>query len=266
MSRPSRGAGWCSKDLSALRPSEVTWVIVDLETTGLDPCRDAIREVAAFVVRPGGQIESAAAWQADGDPADALVAGLARLAQLTSAGGVLVAHNLAFDLSFLAMCPDAPKLLVRPPAWLCTMRMVSEIETLDVFARRFGVEISGRHTAEGDAFALARVLAVLAKRYGLRDIGEIAVELRAGRGSRSKRSTAQSESGGWSAVRAGLDHVVPIAPVSRQQRDTFDATVRLLAHPSSGPENLVDHDACVTILRCAQITAAALDLLVAELS
>jgi DNA polymerase III epsilon subunit-like protein len=160
------------------------FVAVDLETTGLDPQRDAVVAAAAIPVR-GGVPQSGYVTLVDpGRPipasssaihgiTDSMVAGApgieAVLDSLTGVwgDGILVGHGVAFDLAVLAReaqvrgrrLPDTPT--------LCTMRLTAALHphwtdvTLDTIAGRFGVKIRDRHTARGDAEAAAAILMAL---------------------------------------------------------------------------------------------------------
>ncbi|MFP4150150.1 MAG: exonuclease domain-containing protein, partial [Nitriliruptoraceae bacterium] len=97
---------------------DTTFVVLDLETTGLDPARDRITEVGAVRVRGGEVLGELRTFVHPGRPippavtavtgiTDAMVAHApseaAVLGHVLSFldGAVLVAHNAAFDLSFL---------------------------------------------------------------------------------------------------------------------------------------------------------------------
>ena len=105
-------------------------------------------------------------------------------------GRVFVAHNVAFDWAFvsgelLRTAGEAPD-----PVRLCTIRMVRRLvpelryRNLDVVSRHFGVDVSGRHRAYGDALATARVLLRLldeAAGRGLDDLASLDAYLRGAR-------------------------------------------------------------------------------------
>ncbi len=78
-------------------------------------------------------------------------------------GRVFVAHNAAFDWRFVgAEMARCDRQLSGPT--LCTVRLARRLlpelprRSLDMVARHFGVEITARHRAAGDAEATARVL------------------------------------------------------------------------------------------------------------
>src|SRR4051794_18262984 len=98
--------------------AEVTFVVVDLETTGGSPNTAAITEVGAVKVRGGqvlGEFQTLVNPMTDIPPfiavltgiTDAMVAGAPTLRSVLPSflewarGSVLVAHNAPFDLGFL---------------------------------------------------------------------------------------------------------------------------------------------------------------------
>lgn len=162
----------------------LTFVVLDTETTGLEPARDALCSVAGVrivnsrlmsgelfdvLVEPGRPIPAAAsrvhgitdAMVAGAEPASVV---LARFRAFLD-DAVLVAHNAAFDLAFLRRAEEAAGVSFSVPV-LDTVLLgahvfgTSESLTLDALAGRFGVEIppEARHTALGDARATAQVL------------------------------------------------------------------------------------------------------------
>lgn len=162
----------------------LTFVVFDTETTGLEPARDALCSVAGVrivnnrlisgeifdvLVDPGRPIPAVAS-RVHGIT-DAMVAGaeppsvvVARFRAFLD-DGVLVAHNAAFDLSFLRREEEAAGIAFDAPV-LDTVLLgahlfgTRESLTLDALAERFGVTIppEARHTALGDARATAQVL------------------------------------------------------------------------------------------------------------
>jgi DNA polymerase III epsilon subunit-like protein len=176
------------------------FVAIDLETTGLDPRRDDVVSLAAIpfvggrpergyvtLVDPRRPIPRASTRIHGID--DARVAGAPTLTEVLPrldgicAGRLLVGHDVAFDLAVLARArrrrglaePEAFALDTRRltvalyPAW----RRVSELESV---AARLGIEVEGRHTAEGDARLAGAILVSLLdefRRRGVRTIGAL---------------------------------------------------------------------------------------------
>jgi DNA polymerase-3 subunit epsilon len=120
---------------------EVTFVVLDLETTGGSAGTDSITEVGAVKVRGGVQLGELATLVDPGTGVppgivaltgitSAMIAGAPRLPQVLPSvleflrGAVLVAHNAPFDAGFLrAACQRHGQVWPRPPV-LCTARLV----------------------------------------------------------------------------------------------------------------------------------------------
>lgn len=161
--------------------AEVPFLVVDIETTGLDPERAGVVEIACVVVH--GETRPRPAFETLVDPGhaipnsdihgitDADVDGAPRFAELRAAlrglmaNRVLVAHNAAFERRHLeARWGDAGELFHAP--WLCTMRLPSQLGfgsgrmPLWWASQRAGFEHpeGQRHHAASDAMATARVL------------------------------------------------------------------------------------------------------------
>lgn len=172
----------------------VRFAIVDLETTGLDPRRHRILQMAVVMVDGRGEVLDRWAtyvrpkWgrlsrlgpvhvhgirhrdlRGAPRPADALDQLVARLD-----GAVLTAHNLVFDLSFLEAearrtgrtLPDGPR--------LCTLETSRRLDPdrhmrhrLSDLCARHGIEVVRPHDALADADATALVLPHLLDAHGV---------------------------------------------------------------------------------------------------
>ena len=93
---------------------------------------------------------------------------------------VLVAHNAAFDMKFLSLKQDEMGLCFDSPVLdtlLLSVWLHGDVaeHSLDAIAERFGIEVSGRHTALGDALVTAgifvRMIGLLEAR-GVTTLGE----------------------------------------------------------------------------------------------
>jgi DNA polymerase-3 subunit epsilon len=188
-----------SWDDRALR--DLAYTVFDTETTGLYPNEGdeivsigAVRVVNGRVLRqetyeqlvdPGRDISPASyavhgisAAMVRGQPTVELaLQAFARFAEDT----VLVGHDVAFDLQFVALKEKAAGVRLTQPA-LDTLLLDAVVHpdhtehSLEVLAARLGVDVVGRHTALGDALVTAEVfvrLVPLLERHGLRTLGDV---------------------------------------------------------------------------------------------
>jgi DNA polymerase-3 subunit epsilon len=174
-----------------------SYVVFDLETTGLRPSRDdTIVQIGAVRLEGGVETASFNTLVAPGRPippvstryhgiTDAMVArapppaeALAAFADF-AAGAVLVAHNAAFDLTALAGAAErqgAPRL---PNPALCSMIVASWLDprepdvSLDGLCGRMGLVIEHRHHALGDARATAVLWMALLSRASARGVADL---------------------------------------------------------------------------------------------
>ncbi|TBH21455.1 3'-5' exonuclease [Thermus thermamylovorans] len=167
----------------------------DLETTGLDPEKDAIialgavhllgrrvlrQETFEALVDPGRPIPRASTeihgltWEMlQGKPRlEEVLPGFRAFLEDT----VLLAHNGAFDMAFLRRAGvDQPPLV---DTLLLSHLLFPDLQDhrLERLAERFGVPVLGRHTALGDALMTAEVFArmvPLLRERGYRTLGEV---------------------------------------------------------------------------------------------
>jgi DNA polymerase III epsilon subunit family exonuclease len=175
------------------------FVAIDLETTGLDPRRDAIIEIAAvpFVagrsepgyvthVNPGRPIPPESSrihgiTESMVDRAPTIADALERL-DAVCGRHVLVGHAIAFDLAVLTRERRAHGYGPVTNTALDTMLLAAALHPewgrfdFEEIASRIGVGILGRHTAEGDARAAGEVLIALLpeiRARGARGLDEI---------------------------------------------------------------------------------------------
>jgi DNA polymerase-3 subunit epsilon len=171
----------------------LTWVVVDVETTGTGVWRgDRLTEWAAVVVRNGKVAEVVESLV---NPQRVIPYHVSRLTNITGemvaraplfadvcssvvevlSGGVFVAHNATFDWHFLSqevLRAGGGRLTGRR---LCTVRLARAVlpqlprRSLDALSAYFGVENHARHRAGGDALATAKVLTRLLGLAGERD-------------------------------------------------------------------------------------------------
>jgi DNA polymerase-3 subunit epsilon/CBS domain-containing protein len=175
-------------------------VALDTETTGLDPARAHIVEIAAVrigggrldaagalrrLVRPGGPIPPEASrihGIDDAAVADALLfdAVWPEFADFIG-GSLLVGHTVGFDLAVLKTECATAGLAWRAPRTLDTRLLAELVQpnlagfTLDQLAAWLGVAVENRHSALGDAVTTAQIfLALLPKlrEGGIRTLAE----------------------------------------------------------------------------------------------
>lgn len=170
---------------------EVTFVVLDLETTGGSAGADAITEIGAVKIRGGEQVGELATLV---DPGTRVPPQIVALTGITTAmiadaprlnvvlptlleflaGSVLVAHNAPFDAGFLrAACERHGRPWPRPPV-LCTARLARAVLSRDeapsvrlgALAKLFGTATQPNHRALADARATVEVLHRLLERVG----------------------------------------------------------------------------------------------------
>jgi len=178
----------------ALGPTlaELTFVVVDLETSGGSADGDAITEVAAVKVRGGEVLGELQALVNPGRPIAAFVSDLTGIrdamvsqappisAVLPSllefmAGSVLVAHNAGFDVSFLRAACERHGYQWPDPPVLDTVQLARRVLATDddvrdcrlaTLAEVFHARVAPSHRALDDARATVDVLHGLFERVG----------------------------------------------------------------------------------------------------
>jgi DNA polymerase III subunit epsilon len=176
---------------------EITFVVVDLETTGGrmagrdGKIADAITEIGAVKVRGGVVLGEFATLV---DPQRSIPPQIVQLTGITTAmvcdaptidavlpmflefarGAVLVAHNARFDVGFLRSAADQCGIRWSRPQVLCTVQLARRVLTreeapsvrLAALARLFAVASEPTHRALDDARATVDVLHALIERVG----------------------------------------------------------------------------------------------------
>ncbi len=202
---------------AALR--DLDYVVFDTETTGLDPSGgDRIISLAGVRV-VNGRVLRGEVFDQLIDPGRSIPAASTKIHHITNAmiagaptpaqalrrfhgfaqGAVLVAHNAAFDMRFLALEQEAAGVAFDHPV-LDTVLLAAHLHgqtdslTLDALAGRFAIEIppEARHTALGDSLATAEVLLRLfdmLEAAGVRTLGEALAASR-GAGAIRRRQAA----------------------------------------------------------------------------
>jgi DNA polymerase-3 subunit epsilon len=179
------------------RLEEARWVVVDCETSGLDPKRDRLLSVGAVAVRGEridlGETYAALVGQAEPSaPQNILIHGIGGDRQRSGRAASEVLPELWHFVSDATPCAfhasfDAEVLRRAAPAharrerWLDLAELAPALFAapagpLDEWLARFGIEPVARHDALGDAFSTAQLMLVLlaeARRQGMRTSREL---------------------------------------------------------------------------------------------
>lgn len=198
--------------ISALR-----FLVVDVETTGMRAAfEDRVTEFAAVAVEGGAIVPVLHSLVNPGRSipwrisvltgiTDRMVVGappfrrIAPLVRDAMEARVFVAHNAAFDWGFVSAELDRAGEPVPDVAQLCTVKLARRVlpflprRSLDHVTAHYGVAITGRHRADGDAVATAEVLRRLladAEAQGAATWGELQALTSRGTGAarRARRS------------------------------------------------------------------------------
>ncbi len=169
--------------------SEVTFCVVDLETTGGSPVDSRITEIGAVKYRGGERIGAFSSLVNPLEPIPPFITHLTGIDDLAVAGQphidevlptfvefarstVFVAHNARFDYSFLNLALQGLDYDPIPPPPVCTARLARRVVWPDVpnvrlqtLANYFRTRSKPTHRALADAEACAEVL------HGLLDLG-----------------------------------------------------------------------------------------------
>lgn len=170
---------------------EVSFVIIDLETTGASPASAGITEIGAVKVRGGQVIGEFSTLVNPGHPIPAFIAALTgitdrlvqdcpRLASVLPSllefisGAVLVAHNAPYDVGFLKAACSLNGHAWPSPQVVDTARLArvalhrDEVRNckLSTLATHFHTEVTPSHRALDDARATNEVFHALLERLG----------------------------------------------------------------------------------------------------
>lgn len=171
-----------SRGRSEARRNGRGYAVLDVETTGLDPYRDRVIQVAIRQIAADGTAESE--WETLVNPGVGVDPGPVEVHGLTSAdlagaplfrdvaaaiaqrlaGRVFVAHNAAFDWTFVAVESDRAGVRLEVLEWLCTMRFAKALalevpdKSLATIAAYYAVEQLKAHDAGDDTRVAAEIL------------------------------------------------------------------------------------------------------------
>jgi DNA polymerase III subunit epsilon len=176
-------------ELSKANQSKIaSFVVVDLETTGIDPTRDRITEVAVIWVEDGKETQR---WTTLVNPGVSIPSEIQALTGISNSmvrsapkfediakqllekiqGHLFVAHNARFDYGFLKHAFARSQLAFTADV-LCTVRLSRRLEpehakhNLDCLVERHNLKTEFRHRAMGDAELLVQLLDRLTQSHG----------------------------------------------------------------------------------------------------
>jgi DNA polymerase III subunit epsilon len=264
---------------------QVTFCVLDLETTGASARDCAITEVGAARFRAG---ERLATYQTLVDPGVPISPAASALTGITAAmveaappasavlpslaefvgGSVLVGHNLRFDVSFLdaaLTATERPAVALRTVDTLALARCLVSDDVDDcrlaTLAHRLDLEHRPTHRALDDALATADLLHALLERaasFGvtlLDDLLELPRLARHPQAAKLVLTNRLPRSPGAYVLRDGQGRPLLVGgdhcDVRRRVRDLFDGDHQRRAGPALRTVRAVEHVACPTTLDAA---------------
>lgn len=199
---PFQGRG-ARADAARTAVAQTRFVVLDVETSGLDPRADALLSIGAVAVsgaaiRPADSIELVLRQAVASSHDNILVHGIAegqqrmgvpadeamRLFSAFVGKAVLVAYHADFDRQFLERaardaCGAVPQWTWIDAAWLAPALLNLDCgnrQPLDAWCMAYGISHIARHNAASDALATAELFLILlerAARQGIHTVGEL---------------------------------------------------------------------------------------------
>lgn len=253
-------------------------VVLDTETTGLNVRSDRILQIGAVRMH-GAEIDQSRVFEVVLDPGipvpetsrrvhgltDADVRGKAGFAEIVAplaefiGNCVVIGHSIHFDLAMLRHEASRHDIPWQEPKAIDVALIAAGLDrglvdtSLDSLALGLGVEITGRHTALGDALATARIYAGFQQKLlssSVRTLGELENLCR-----RPAALIAQQENAGWyDRVSARPDFALAIRRSSGQHAIDSYLYRQRLADVMSSPPIALGPDA--SLREAAQLMAA----------
>jgi DNA polymerase III subunit epsilon len=174
------------------RDPDAGWAVVDVETSGFRPGQARIISIAVLGLDTAGRIEQSVVSLLNPgvDPGPTHVHGLTaamledqpQFADIVGdvvevlRGRTLVAHNVGFDYSFLAVEAEIAEAEIPVDSVMCTVELARRLELgvanlrLETLAAHWGVAQQRPHDAFDDALVLTGVLAAALERARERDV------------------------------------------------------------------------------------------------
>ncbi len=160
---------------------DATFVVVDVETTGLSPALDRITEISMIKVKNGilqDEFSTLINPLIPIPPAVTAITGIDNLMVQNAptarevvptmveflGNDIFVAHNAPFDWNFITHTVERERNILLNNPTLCTVNLSKKLipqlpsKSLGVVAHALGIKIPSRHRASGDAYATALVL------------------------------------------------------------------------------------------------------------
>lgn len=182
--------------------AEVPFLVVDVETTGPSGKDNRITEIACIVVRDGEIIEEFSSLVNPHQHIPTMIAQITGISNgmvysapeteevmrrlrpfFAQPYAVFVAHNVAFDWSFVSHTFVRSNIPIRDIPRLCTYKIAKRLFpkrtklNLGALASYFDIAIHNRHRARGDAFAtaqtLVRMLEILQEQFNVQTLDEL---------------------------------------------------------------------------------------------
>jgi DNA polymerase III subunit epsilon len=174
------------------RDPDAGWAVIDVETSGFRPGQARIISIAVLGLDTAGRIEQSVVSLLNPgvDPGPTHVHGLTaamledqpQFADIVGdvvevlRGRTLVAHNVGFDYSFLAVEAEIAEAEIPVDSVMCTVELARRLELgvanlrLETLAAHWGVTQQRPHDAFDDALVLTGVLAASLERARERDV------------------------------------------------------------------------------------------------
>jgi len=183
-----------SSELFTKKISDLTFAVVDTETTGMNPAFSRVMDIGIVIMKNGEVVEK---WETLIDPEQEVPYWISKYTHLTHAmvkgmptfetyagkiseflkDAIFVGHNAAFDYSFLYHEMLRAKTAFNYPK-LCTVMLGRKLlpqlanAHLDALADFYNIKISQRHRAlpdaEATAFVLNEFIKIAQEKYGAR--------------------------------------------------------------------------------------------------
>lgn len=195
-------------------------MVLDCETTGLNVGFDRLLSLAAVRVQ-GTRLIRSETIDVLVDPGEAIPAASTAIHGITDAMAmaalpiaeqwstiepmlrdcVVVGHNIGFDLTLMEIELRRAGIRWQRPMSLCTTQLASALDpqlqnlNLEAVAEAYGIAVTGRHTALGDALVTAEVylhLLALMQAKGDRTLSDAQA-----RAATARRVIRQQEAAGW---------------------------------------------------------------------